>query len=51
MGKFELPMVFILLVASRGQKGEILGIKGDAKITTALFMVAKLSKDMISFLS
>jgi len=40
-----------LLVASRGQKGEILGIKGDAKITTALFMVAKLSKDMISFLS
>ena len=51
MGKFELPMVLILLVASRGQKGEILGIKGDAKITTALFMVAKLSKDMISFLS
>ena len=31
MGKFELPMVFILLVASRGQKGEILGIKGMLK--------------------
>ena len=31
MGQFELAMVFILLFASRGQEGEILGIKGVLK--------------------
>ena len=42
---------FCLLHQGGKREREILGIKGDAKITTALFMVAKLSKDMISFLS
>ena len=51
MGKFELPMVFVFACCIKGAKGRNFGNQGDAKITTALFMVAKLSKDMISFLS